>query len=103
MKWLLIIAMIFLVACSNTPDIDPAEDIECQTAIDCVPQPTCHPHKCGAKTSVTDETGPDICTQQFECNAAYTAGDCGCVANKCVNNNAERDCSELNDYPSDLE
>ena len=89
------IAMLFLVACANIPHVDPVEYIECQTDTDCVPALECHPKTCIPEDSTTGKFGPEICTQQFECEAAYTTEDCGCVNNKCINKNVGRDCSQL--------
>lgn len=86
---------IILAGCS-TQSTDPVEVddgvVECETAADCVPALECHPKTCVPKASVEGQTGPDICTKHFECEAAYTAEACGCVENKCVNLNIGVQC-----------
>ncbi len=71
-----------------------ASELSCQTDADCVPMPSCHPTSCINSDFVDQYEQPEICTLQFECQAAYTAEDCLCQQNVCVNKNKDSLCLE---------
>lgn len=62
----------------------------CQTDADCVPLPVCHPHDCINKIFIDKYPAPQVCTELFDYQAAYSAEDCGCVSNVCTNKNLGR-------------
>ena len=64
----------------------------CQSDADCVPMPGCHPRQCINAEFVGDYSQPEVCTQLFDCQAAYRAEDCLCVNNVCANANLGKQC-----------
>ena len=90
---LLVIAVLFLAACSapgqlieDVVDTVPSDGqlSSCTTDSDCVPLPSqCHPTRCIDKQYANAYERPDACTEIFLVEAAYTAEDCGCENNVC--------------------
>ncbi len=76
-----------LVDCYDNADENRAA---CQTDADCVPLPVCHPRNCINKIFQDKYLQPQVCTELFDYQAAYSAEDCGCVANVCTNKNLGR-------------
>ncbi|MFH0840535.1 MAG: hypothetical protein V1865_00910 [bacterium] len=60
----------------------------CETDDECIPLPSdCHPLKCINESFKDQFTKPEVCTEMFALNAAYTRGDCICINNICTNKN----------------
>ena len=60
----------------------------CKTAEDCIPLPSeCHPMSCINKAYEANYKKPEVCTMMFAVEAAYSAKDCACQKNVCVNKN----------------
>jgi len=70
---------------STTPT--PQEQQTCESDSDCVPIPSCHPRACIHKNYQDRYKKPDMCTELFDCSAAYSAEDCLCVDGTCRNQN----------------
>ena len=67
------------------------QEFECNSDEDCIPLPSdCHPMICINKEYESDYERPEMCTEIFALEAAYTPEDCLCVENKCVNKNLGR-------------
>lgn len=67
-------------------------ETSCQTDADCVPVPACHPQSCINSNFVDNYEKPEICTLQYDCQAAYNAEDCLCQENVCINKNENSLC-----------
>jgi hypothetical protein len=65
---------------SETKDICTLDD-------ECVPVPMCHPRQCITSYFAENFEQMDECTEVFFDDAAYTAEDCVCMQNKCINKN----------------
>ena len=67
------------------------QEFACETDDDCIPLPSdCHTMICINKEYESNYKKPEICTEIFALEAAYTPEDCLCVENKCVNKNLGR-------------
>ena len=66
--------------------------LNCQTNADCVPMPGCHPRECINSQYVGNYPQPDVCTELFDCQAAYKVEDCACQAGICNNINIGNNC-----------
>ncbi len=78
-------------------DATPQEQQECSVDSDCVPLPSCHPHACINKKFESNYKRPEICTELFDCSAAYSAEDCICSNNRCVDKNlGNKGCADAN-------
>ncbi|MDD5749741.1 MAG: hypothetical protein PHO91_03075 [Patescibacteria group bacterium] len=64
----------------------------CQSDADCVPMPGCHPRQCINAEFAGNYTQPEVCTQLFDCQAAYKTEDCLCINNVCANANLGNQC-----------
>lgn len=64
----------------------------CQTDADCVPMPACHPRECINSQYVSNYPQPEVCTELFDCQAAYKAEDCLCQEGFCQNINLGGSC-----------
>ncbi|KAL6051047.1 hypothetical protein QOT17_019416 [Balamuthia mandrillaris] len=71
-------------------DVNGRCALRCSSDNDCVPAPVCHPHTCLNRNSVTACSPPEVCTEIFDCQAAYTPEDCLCQDGVCVNRNLGR-------------
>ncbi|MFC1722947.1 hypothetical protein ACFL0V_02310 [Nanoarchaeota archaeon] len=71
------------------PDAAPKEQQMCDSASDCVPLPGCHARACINKVYEKDYRQPEVCTELFDCSAAYKASDCECVDGRCWNRNID--------------
>ncbi len=105
----LILILIFIAGCSKemvragyrppadnpttpTKDVDEMDQQKCKVDSDCVPIPSCHPRACINKEFQEKYRKPDMCTEMFDCSAAYDAEDCLCVEGKCKNSNIGKSC-----------
>lgn len=81
--------MISDCAPTETQTSIPAENLTaCQTNDECIPLPSeCHPLKCINKEFEDQFAKPEVCTELFSLNAAYTSEDCQCLNNVCTNKN----------------
>jgi hypothetical protein len=82
------ILIIFFTACTtNSNQHTPGCDYECNSDVDCVPKPDCHPKECINRNCAGYFVQPDVCTELFDCSAAYNAQACACVDHRCTNKN----------------
>ena len=66
----------------------------CEQSEECIPVPGCHPSKCINMEYKDNFKEPEMCTLQFEIQAAYSNEDCICLDNTCTNKNANRTMEE---------
>jgi hypothetical protein len=70
------------------PNTDNQNLTSCQISEDCIPLPSeCHPTSCINKQFESNYKKPEVCTMMFMVEAAYSAQDCVCQQNICVNKN----------------
>jgi hypothetical protein len=73
----------------NKP-IDIHKEKQCLTDEECLPKPGCHAKECINKTAEADYPKPDVCTEEFNCQAAYKPSDCICGEGECLNINLHK-------------
>jgi len=74
--------------------INEAYDLDsmqgCMVDLECVPLPSqCHPNSCINQEYQDSFIRPNICTEIFSYNAAYSQEDCLCENNVCTNKNLD--------------
>ncbi len=65
----------------------------CNSDADCVPMPGCTPTDCININSSKQFKMPEVCPALYMCSAAYSAKDCACVNNFCINKNQGKNCT----------
>jgi len=77
---------------------DDGKDIDgkkiCSKDSECIPFPAeCHPHSCINEKSAFMFKPPEVCTEIFDCGAAYKNEDCLCQNGQCMNANEGGRCN----------
>jgi len=95
----IIIVLIFLVIGYNVGEDEEInlshELVHCEIDDECIPNPSeCHPSTCINKNFAEDLKKPEVCTELFDINAAYTPKDCVCGSSSCENKNKNRTVEE---------
>lgn len=79
----MVFGLLFILGCAQLP----ANLSVCKTDSDCIPKPECHPMECINQRYESSFKKPEMCTEIFMIEAAYSKEDCACRQGSCVNKN----------------